>query len=311
MRHLRDVSDPFNLPEQKFRDLYRLSREAARHIFLEIVDYMQAPQRRNGTSSVIKYFIALHFFAHGSSQKSVGKDRHVSMSQPNVSRSLHATVDAMLDVLCQRYIKFPTTLQEITTVKQGFFEVFHLPGVLGCIDCTHIEIFPPPYAHPTHPAQVFINRKHRHSINCQIICDSELNITAINARYPGSTHDAAIWMMSNVKVQLMRRYRNGDNNSFLLGDSGYPLEPFLMTPIVGAPPNTPEYRYTQTHGRIRNCIERVNGTLKASFRCLRKEMHYDPSFAAKIIYACAILHNVKRMWNVIDNEEVENDDGIH
>jgi hypothetical protein len=50
-------------------------------------------------------------------------------------------------------------------------------------------------------------------------------------------------------------------------------------------PNTPEYRYTQTHGRIRNCIERVNGTLKVSFRCLRKEMHYDPSFAAKIIYA--------------------------
>ncbi|KYM94273.1 hypothetical protein ALC62_15099 [Cyphomyrmex costatus] len=62
----------------------------------------------------------------------------------------------------------------------------------------------------------------------------------INARYPGSTHDAYIWNNSNVKnaIHLYRRYPN--NNFYLVGDSGYSLRPWMMTPIIDAPENSPE-----------------------------------------------------------------------
>lgn len=80
----------------------------------------------------------------------------------------------------------------------------------------------------------------------------------------------------------------------ILGDSGYPLEPWLLTPIENADINTPEGQYTQAHIKARNCIERCFGVLKQRFRCLLKHriLHYDPVRAAKIIYSCVVLHNI-------------------
>jgi hypothetical protein len=66
----------------------------------------------------------------------------------------------------------------------------------------------------------------------------------------------AIYMMSAVKRILHQRYADGDRSTWLLGDSGYPLEPYLLTPIEGANPEMPEGRYTQAHKTTRNCVER-------------------------------------------------------
>jgi hypothetical protein len=143
------------------------------------------------------------------------------------------------------------------------------------------------------------------------VCDSDLKILSMNARYPGSVHDSAVYMMSGVKQILTQRYENGDRSSWLLGDSGYPLEPYLLTPIEGANPNAPEGHYTHTHRLARNSVERCIGTLKSYFRCLLKDrvLHSAPPFAAKIIYCCGILHNVLRQWNIVDEDiEIEFDD---
>lgn len=92
-------------------------------------------------------------------------------------------------------------------------------------------------------------------------------------------------------MALTHKFCNIKN--IVLGDSGYPLEPWLLTPIENAANNTPEGRYTLAHARARNCIERCFGSLKQRFRCLLKHrvLHYDPVKAANIIYSCAVLHN--------------------
>jgi hypothetical protein len=76
-----------------------------------------------------------------------------------------------------------------------------------------------------------------------------------------------------------------------------------MTPIEGADPQTPQGRYTRAHKTVRNCVERCIGVLKSYFRCLIKDrvLHYTPVTAAKIVYACAILHNILRMRNIVDD----------
>ena len=51
-------------------------------------------------------------------------------------------------------------------IKQGFFEKGGFPGVIGCIDGTHVRI-QGPSAHESD----FVNRKGFHSINVQAICD--------------------------------------------------------------------------------------------------------------------------------------------
>jgi hypothetical protein len=71
--------------------------------------------------------------------------------------------------------------------------------------------------------------------------------TNINARYFGATHDAAIWQTSTVNARLQRRYLEGERRTWLIGDSGYPIQPWLMTPIPDAAGNTPEGIYTARH----------------------------------------------------------------
>lgn len=72
-----------------------------------------------------------------------------------------------------------------------------------------------------------------------------------------------------------------------LGDSGYPLLPYLMTPKLNQPPGSPGASYTDAHAVARSSVERTIGVWKGRWRCLRKErgLHYSPEFAGIVIYS--------------------------
>nr|XP_037869744.1 putative nuclease HARBI1 [Bombyx mori] len=100
---------------------------------------------------------------------------------------------------------------------------------------------------------------------------------------------------------------------WLLGDSGYPQRPWLMTPILNAAPNTPQSNYNQKHMRARVVIENTFGRLKNRWRCLNKDraLHYKPVKCARIILACCVLHNIGINYDTVDdadNIDLENDD---
>ncbi|XP_017473887.1 PREDICTED: putative nuclease HARBI1 [Rhagoletis zephyria] len=105
-------------------------------------------------------------------------------------------------------------------------------------------------------------------------------------------------------------YSNGERNFWLLGDSGYPQLPYLMTPIPGNNLSDSEHNYNRHHRKARNCVERCFGVLKSRFRCLSKDrvLMYDPVLAGKIINACIILHNIMILNNI--RYEIEDDDNI-
>ncbi|KAJ8946645.1 hypothetical protein NQ314_008817 [Rhamnusium bicolor] len=179
-------------------------------------------------------------------------------------------------------------------------------GIIGCIDCTQIAIQAPPTEDDQFPGLLFSNRKVFYSIKIQIVCGGDLKILAINPRYPGSVHYSAIWSTSIIRTHLMENFLNGDHSSWLVGDSGYPLEPWLMNPITGHGLNDIELRFNTQLRSIRNIIERVIGILKT--RCRHHTMHYNPIRAAKIICACAILHNIFIEQRDMLEEEDYNDD---
>lgn len=97
-----------------------------------------------------------------------------------------------------------------------------------------------------------------------------------------------------VNASIINCICTGDHVSWLIGDSGYPQEPWLMIPINNAPLNTPDERYTLALVSTRSCIERCNGVYKARFRCVLGErtLHYTPRAAARSAQACAVLHNI-------------------
>ncbi|KAI5641899.1 DDE superfamily endonuclease domain-containing protein [Phthorimaea operculella] len=213
----------------------------------------------------LKVLSALNFFAHGSYQTSVGEINILGQSQPTVSRSLEMVCSLILERLTPLWIKFPMTRQEKESTMQGFQDMYGIPHTLGAVDGTHISIHKPPINHPTAPGSLFYNRKGYYSINCQMICDAKSRITSVNPNFPGSTHDAAIWQSSNVHQYLKDQYVDHRPMEWLLGDKGYPLLPWLMTPLAEVGAGTPEERYNKMHSHARVVIEMTFGRLKTYF----------------------------------------------
>ncbi|KAH7965104.1 hypothetical protein HPB49_003419 [Dermacentor silvarum] len=77
------------------------------------------------------------------------------------------------------------------------------------------------------------------------------------------------------------------------GDSSYPLEPWLLTPVPGHPPTqTAEGKYNTAYAAMRSLVERCIGLFMSRFRCLQRyrTLLYEPEGAVNIVAACAVLH---------------------
>jgi len=83
------------------------------------------------------------------------------------------------------YIRFPHTVDELVKVKRKYSDIdAALPNVVGAVDGTHIRLT----LLRKEEESLFVNRKQYHSINAQIICDGDLLIRNVVARFPGITH---------------------------------------------------------------------------------------------------------------------------
>ncbi|KAG7311836.1 hypothetical protein JYU34_002919 [Plutella xylostella] len=277
------------IPDSEFVNNYRLSRELFQTLCEEIVPFLPPRIRHRGIDPIMKILVVLNFYARGSYQGAVGLNSDVPMAQQTVSRCIHEVTDALNRAeILRKYIRFPQNREERNVIKQKFSDRYGIPGVCGCIDCTHIKIIRP----AEHEERCF-NRKHWHSINCQVICDSDCLILSIDASYGGATHDAFIWAQHEIKAHMEELSIQGET-TYLLGDSGYPLRSFMMTPVDHAVDDSPEGRYNIIQKRARSTVERTFGILKGRWRCLlaARELHYTPETAGKIAIACSVLHNM-------------------
>ena len=109
-----------------------------------------------------------------------------------------------------------TMTKKLIKQSETIFSVAHFPGVIGCIDCTHIRI-----QAPSVNEGEFVNRKGYHSINIQLICDADLKVIDAVIKWPGSVHDARILRQSAVYQAFEEE--QAPLAGHLLGDSGYML----------------------------------------------------------------------------------------
>ncbi|XP_030830367.1 putative nuclease HARBI1 [Strongylocentrotus purpuratus] len=111
--------------------------------------------------------------------------------------------------------------------------------------------------------------------------------------------------------RLAAKFEGGMLHGILLDDSGYPLLPWLMNPILN--PKTPaENAYNTAHRKTRVIIEDVNGQIKNKFRCLLGHgMQIQPQRACPIITACCVLFNISKdlQKEAATGEDSDNDDG--
>ncbi|VEN46497.1 unnamed protein product, partial [Callosobruchus maculatus] len=274
LRSLRDNSDPFSLRDTVFTGMYRLTRDLARALIETLRPHMNmnAGARSTAVPVELRVLCALNFYGQGSYQKGVGSDAHLGLSQAAVSKTINEVTDALNNpAILPQFIQFPTTA-----------------GVIGFVDGTLIAI-----KRPDEHEELYINRKGYHSLNVQIVSDCNYKILSVVSRFNGSAHDSFVWANSAVRGVMETAWQEGER-MWLLGDSGYPLEPWLHTPILNAAPGSDEANYTKLHMKARSSVERAIGHLKNRFRCLMRHrtLHYHPRKAGLIVNACCALHNM-------------------
>lgn len=107
----------------------------------------------------------------------------------------------------------------------------------------------------------------------------------IVCRWQGSAHDSTIFNNSCLRLD----FENGiyGANTLLVGDSGYPLRSYLMTPLL-QPGTAAEFLYNESQIRTRNPIERTFGVWKRS--SLGIKLSHEKVEA--VVAAAAVLHNI-------------------
>jgi nuclease HARBI1 len=211
LRTIRPRYDPFSdLSEQEFLCRYRLHKNTVHKIVTRIHPILKHDTDRNqALSPEQQTLIALRFFSSATFQ-TVNSDIF-KVHQATVSRCIHKVVDALITIRGD-YIKFP---DDLTDVKQKFYQYGQFPGVIGCVDGTHIPLMRP---RGDAEAEIYRNRKGFFSINVQVVAGPNYKIYDIVARWPGSTHDSRIFSNSLLHANLESNNLHG----ILLGDSGYP-----------------------------------------------------------------------------------------
>ncbi|XP_063797614.1 putative nuclease HARBI1 [Pseudophryne corroboree] len=270
--------------EDRVVKLYRLSPSAIYELYELLHEDLDPKMPTNkAVPGMCKLLGALHFLASGTYQPTLAEV--AGMSQATFSRSLSQFLKAILKH-SGKFIKFPQCDAEWRAVKGDFYELANMPNVIGAIDCTHIAM-----TAPKQMEEYYRNRKFFHSLNVQMVCDANLRIMNVNARFPGSTHDAFILQQS----AICRMFEEGAfPNGWLLGDAGYGNRSWLLTPLSN-PHGTAGRRYQKAHKKTRVVIEQTFGVLKSRFRCLDRGkglLLYSPAKVCSIVVACSILHNI-------------------
>lgn len=130
-----------------------------------------------------------------------------------------------------------------------------------------------------------------HALMCpQVLAGPDQEILDIIVRYPGSYHDARIFRLSGLGIP----FEGGRIRGVMLGDSGYPCETYLLTPVL-TPRTDGEIRYNNAHKTTRNLVERTIGVWKQRFRCLSRGLHQKLDNSVAIICATSVLHNISRL----------------
>ncbi|XP_055912025.1 putative nuclease HARBI1 [Eupeodes corollae] len=289
-RILRDNSNILDLPDTIFHGNFRLSKDAFLYVLREIEPFIIT----SSIPSIQKLAATLRFLAEGSYQRSIGNDLDIALARPTVCKIIEEVLNVLQSKLCNKWIKLQMTETEQQDSKRFFLENYGIPGVIGCVDGTHVKIVKP----HGEDSNLYYNRKGYHSLNVLLICDYKMKIRSVDATHPGASHDSLIWSMSDARHHFWEQYQSGQRGSWLLGDAGFALESFVLTPYRFSQSGTNQSNFNRRHASARNVIERTNGNLKTRFRCLLNTLYYSPQKAVKIVNVCCALHNICKEFNL-------------
>jgi hypothetical protein len=280
--------------------LYRFDEEDVIWMGEHFIDDATGETRGGALTTKQQMEVFLRHVGDPGFQEGVGLD--IGVHQSTVSKTFVKVLNRIVEKAL--WINFPMNQGDIQTAKDAWQDKFKILCAIGALDCTHIRILK-----PGRHGDEYINRRGAASINVQATCDGGERFTSGDAEWPGSVHDSRIWKNSVVGKFMM----NSRTDALLLGDEGYGIAPWLMTPFKD-PKQPTEQCFNCLFTKERVIIERCFGQLKRRFPILQERVRLNLQNVPSVIVACFVLRNVAKYVqdpdDFLENQANNDDDGV-
>lgn len=133
--------------------------------------------------------------------------------------SVHNQYRTFIRVLRQlrsKFIRWPSDLEK-ARIARSFEDSFGYPGVIGCIDGTHVCM-----TAPLEDPQSYVNRHHDYSLTVQAVCDDQLIFRDVYVGEPGAVGDRRTFERSSLSKKMLAPGGRHMGDFHLLGDGAYP-----------------------------------------------------------------------------------------
>jgi hypothetical protein len=243
----------------------------------------------------------------GGSLVTVGSS--VGVNHSTVSLITWRFIEAM-EERGSHHLRWPAS-GEMENIKSKFEEIYGLPNCCGIVDTTHITMCLSS-AEPN--CKVWLDHEKNYSMVFQAVVDADMRFMDIVTGWPGSMKESSILQSSGLFKLCEKGERlNGSKlklsdgseiGEYLIGDAGYPLLPWLLTPYQEKDLIEAEAEFNRKNSAARIVAPRTLAKFKDTWRFLQGEMwRPDKHRLPRIVHVCCLLHNI-----VIDLQEEETDE---
>ncbi|KAK7252032.1 hypothetical protein RIF29_35715 [Crotalaria pallida] len=223
--------------------------------------------------------IGLHRLANGSDYAQISTRFSVPVS---VSKFC---VKHLCRVLCTNFrfwVSFPNQT-DLQSVSNSFQTLSGLPNCCGAIEASRFQV-------------IGTETSDDQCVAAQVVVDSSCRILNVVAGFNGNKNNSMILKSSTLfkDIEDGMLLNNDDEanlkNQYLVGDSCYPLLPWLMVPFHDAAPGSDEESFNKAHEVMRLSAIRTAASLR-NWGILREPIRDEVKMAVAYIGACSILHN--------------------
>ncbi|KVI11978.1 hypothetical protein Ccrd_009595 [Cynara cardunculus var. scolymus] len=266
----------------QFESVFKVSRKTFNYICSLISEPMMAKTTNfvflNGKSMSLNDQVALALRRLSSGDSLIGVANFFGTNHSTVSQVTWRFVET-LEERGLHHLQWPSTEHEMTQIKSKFENIRGLPNCCGAIDTTHIMML---LSTSERTIDVWLDRKDNHSMILQ-----------------GSTFFDLAEKGERLQGKKLKLSEGTEVQEYIVGDSGFPLLPWLITPYQGRDLPETKSEFNKRHFATRLVAQRALARLKDVWRMIQGVMwRPDKHRLPRVILACCILHNI-----VIDMED--------
>nr|XP_043630531.1 protein ALP1-like [Erigeron canadensis] len=284
-----------------FRKKFRMDKT----MFLDIVRDIEAnfpyfqerydARGRKSFTAIQKCTSAVRQLATGNAPDEY--DEYLCMAARTARETLDYFCDAIIRLYSREYLRRPTS-HDVARIFEAHELRHHMPGMLGSIDCTHVEWS----ACPRRLRGQYMRGDHNGpTIMLEITASQDLWIWHAFFGVPGSNNDINVLNQSDLYVTA----RNGTapDSSFHVNGRDYKRGYYLSDGIYNKwstlvkaypyPTDPKEKRFKKLQEAARKDVERAFGVLKGKWKILQRPLRpLTKDKIRKYVHTCIILHNM-------------------